>query len=109
MPHAIDGAPASIGQGSAERRSPTLATLNAHGLAAILHVTAATVWNALSTNPQRLPPPVKIPGAGETLWLESTVLQWLQDREIRPKPRRGRPTKRQQIERAAATAVEAAT
>ncbi len=89
------------------RSRPLIATLTAHDLAEVLHIQHDTVWNALSTNPERLPPPVRIEGAGAAIWLESTVLQWLKDRQVQvtARPRRGRPTKREQLERAARAAA----
>ena len=72
-----------------------------------LYKTEATVWADLARAPDRLPPPIHIPGTRKTLWLESTVVGWLHDRQVEAtvKPRRGRPTKRQQIDRATAAAA----
>ena len=81
-------------------KSPTLRLLGAEALGVLLHKTTATVWCDLSRAPERLPPPIRIPGTRKALWLESAVLAWLQERQVQAKPRRGRPTKRQQIDRA---------
>ena len=94
--------------GPRARKRPPIVTLDGRDLAEVLHITPATVWNALSTNPGRLPPPIRIDGAGGALWLESTVLQWLQERQVHAKPHRGRPTKRQQIDRATSAAAREA-
>ncbi len=93
---------------SPRARKSTIVTLDGHDLAEVLHITPATVWNSLSTNPDRLPPPVRVAGAAGVIWLESTVLAWLQERQVAAKataPKRGRPTKRAQIEKAARTAA----
>lgn len=77
-------------------------TLNAKQLGVLLNKRTNTVWSDLSRAPERLPPAIRIAGTRQTLWLESTVHRWLQERQVEVKVRRGRPTKRQQIERAAA-------
>ncbi len=78
-------------------------TLDAAELGArYLYKTEATVWADLSRAPARLPPPIHIPGARKTLWLESTVVAWLEACQVSEKPaapKRGRPTKRMQIEK----------
>ena len=82
-----------------------ISTLNAHILGPILGKTAGSVQSDLSRAPHRLPPPIKIEGTRQTLWLASTVLEWLQARQVELRPRRGRPTKREQIDRAAKAAA----
>lgn len=82
--------------------------LTAQDVAAILGKSVASVRGDLSRAPGRLPPAVRIPGGGQALWLESTVLQWLQSHETggggggeKVAPRRpGRPTKVEQQRRA---------
>lgn len=89
-------------------------TLTASELASILGKSVASIRGDLSRCPARLPPAVRIPGGGQALWLEATVLAWLQSHEtaIRPSPkqgtstrRRGRPTKAEQLRRASAAAA----
>lgn len=86
-------------------------TLDIKELAALLHLSPATVRSDVSRRPWALPPSIKI--GVRTVWLRSTVLDWLKARERAATPpamvesprRRGRPTKleqlRQQRERAA--------
>ena len=67
-----------------------------------LSKTEDTVWADLARAPDRLPPPIRIPGTRKALWLESTVVAWLQAHQVSAAtaaPKRGRPTKREQIER----------
>ena len=77
-------------------------TLDAAELGArYLYKTEGTIWSDLARAPDRLPPPVRIPGTRKTLWLESEVIDWLQKHSTgKAAPKRGRPTKRQQVERA---------
>ena len=82
--------------------------LGAEAIGVLLHKTTATVWCDLSRAPERLPPPIRIPGTRKALWLESAVLAWLQERQVQAKPQRGRPTKRQQIDRATSAAAQKA-
>ena len=87
-----------------QRAPAAFRTLDAHDLGELLRKTASSVQADLSRAPHRLPPPIRIEGGGCALWLESRVLAWLQEREVKvsASPQRGRPTKRQQIERAQA-------
>ena len=67
-----------------------------------LYKTEGTIWADLCRAPARLPPPVRIPGTRKTLWLESTVVAWLhacQESTKATAPKRGRPTKREALER----------
>lgn len=87
-----------------------LRTIDVHGLAVVLHKTAATIRNDLSRAPQRLPPPVMV--GKKAIWLETAVVEWLrghaQQRQAEQAPRpRGRPTKVEQARRArAATEIQ---
>ncbi|MEM5449092.1 helix-turn-helix transcriptional regulator [Paraburkholderia guartelaensis] len=100
--------------------------LNAHELAAnYLCCAVDTVFKDLTRAPHRLPPAIQIPGRRGRVWLESEVVQWLrkhqepqlgvsvqladasrqpvepaQNKEDVNVRRVGRPTKRQQQERA---------
>ena len=70
--------------------------------ARFLYKTEGTVWADLARAPERLPTPINIPGTRKTLWLESTVVAWLQAHQVSERtgpPKRGRPTKRMQIEK----------
>ena len=82
-----------------------LVTYSADMLGAVLHKTTGSIWADLSRAPHRLPPPIRVEGTRQAIWLESTVLAWLQAHQLDATSRRGRPTKRQQIERAARAAV----
>jgi hypothetical protein len=87
--------------------APALRTVDVHGLAVVLHKSVASVRNDLSRAPQRLPPPIIV--GKKALWLETSVVEWLQGQtrqrqaEVLP-PRRGRPTKVEQARRARAAA-----
>ena len=57
--------------------------------------------------PHRVPPSCEPPGTRQPLWLLEDVLNWLRQYQKQPAPqpapaRRGRPTKREQLERARA-------
>lgn len=84
-----------------------LRTIDVHGLAVVLHKTAATIRNDLSRAPQRLPPPVMV--GKKAIWLETSVVEWLrsqvlQRQAVQAPSRRGRPTKVEQARRAHAAA-----
>lgn len=55
--------------------------LYAEGLGQILGLSAVTVEADASRRPDRLPPPVQIPG-GRRCWLRSTVFAWLKSHEV---------------------------
>ena len=93
-------------------------TLDVKALAALLHLSPATVRSDVSRRPWTLPPFIKV--GTKTVWLLETVIGWLKARErvatppVTPAPpprRRGRPTKadqvRQQHSAAAAEKVSA--
>ena len=64
--------------------------------------------------PHRLPPSCTPPGSRQPLWLLDDVLAWLRQYQAapatppQPPRRRGRPTKREQLERQQAQAAAAA-
>lgn len=81
-------------------------TLDVRELAALLHLSPATVRSDVSRRPWALPPSIKI--GIRTVWLRSTVLDWLKAREQvatppvtteppQPPRRRGRPPKLEQL------------
>lgn len=81
--------------------------LNALDLARLLNKTPSAIFTDRSRAPYRLPPACSPPGTKSPLWLLDDVISWL--REHREQPcattpaprRRGRPTKAEQIARAA--------
>jgi len=88
---------------------PHLRTVSAYQLAEMLGKTAHTVYTDLTRAPDRLPAPIRVPGA-RVIWLESTVLAWLQSHQVAPAAsavKRGRPTKVQQQARARREAAAA--
>lgn len=81
-------------------------TLDIKELAALLHLSPATIRSDVSRRPWVLPPSIKI--GIRTVWLRSTVLDWLKARERAASPpatteppqpprRRGRPSKLEQL------------
>ena len=98
--------------GSADPSKIQERTLDAAELGArYLYKTEGTVWADLARAPDRLPTPIYIPGTRKTLWLESTVVAWLQAHQVSARtapPKRGRPTKRMQIEKEKAARASAA-
>lgn len=100
-------------------------TLDAYQLGEIyLCRPASTIFKDITRAPHRLPPSIQIPGRRGRLWLESEVVRWLKEHQepqlsgtnaeqiqkLDRQPatanncsnarRVGRPTKRQQLERA---------
>jgi predicted DNA-binding transcriptional regulator AlpA len=55
-----------------------LRTLGIDEISALLHLSRNAVYIAVSRNPQKLPPRLKIPGNRKLLWLESDVIEWLE-------------------------------
>lgn len=84
-------------------------TLDAEELAHILKFSPATIRADVSRRPHMLPPSIKV--GTRTVWLRSTVMRWLAERERAaappptqvgtetPRRRRGRPTKADQARR----------
>ena len=79
-------------------------TIDAKALAALLHLSSATVRSDVSRRPWTLPPFIKV--GTKTVWLLDTVIDWLKAREqvatppktpTPPPRRRGRPTKADQM------------
>jgi len=86
----------------------SLCTLDAEALGRVLKKSALSIQLDLGRAPHRLPPPIRIPGTRAALWLESTVLAWLQANQadaLGSDRRRGRPTKLEQARRQAAAAA----
>lgn len=86
-------------------------TIDAAELGArFLHKSEGTIWADVARAPDRLPPSIRIPGSRKTLWLESEVLAWIRKHSTgNAAPKRGRPTKREAIEKAARAAVAGGT
>ncbi len=100
---------------------PALPTVDAAGLAAILHCSVDTVISNAHRAPGRLPPQIRT-GGRRLIWLLADVMRWLEARRVGPAPtvntqgggrdataaaatpprRRGRPTKAEQLARRAA-------
>lgn len=55
--------------------------LSGRELAALLHVSPATISKDLSRAPDRLPPVVRVPGRKKAIWLRSTVMAWLRSHQ----------------------------
>lgn len=90
-------------------RFPADTTLDAAGLGRLLFKTTETIQTDFRRNPKRLPPAAIIPGTRQPIWLLSVVLAWLESQVVAiSSPRRGRPTKREQLDRKAAQGAVAA-
>ena len=77
-------------------------TLDADGLGVLLFKSAETILDDRRRNPKRVPPATVIPGTRQPIWLLSVVLAWLESQVVAvPSPRRGAPTKRERLEKAA--------
>lgn len=87
------------------------AVLDAVDLSKLLHRSPATIRADISRRPWTLPPAIRL--GARTLWLLSTVIEWLKARERpldqkKPEPfyaaeirrKRGRPTKAEQVAKA---------
>ncbi len=88
-------------------------------LSAFLRRTKSSIYSDSRRNPASLPPGFKIPGAQRWLWHPGRVLEWLEAIAVPAVPatvspaqaeekkplRRGRPTKAEQLARAAGGAA----
>jgi hypothetical protein len=91
--------------------------LNVAQLAAALHKTVASIQSDASRNPAALPPICRLPGNRRLLWRVKDVEKWIADHVRIPDtvastppaippspapvtPKRGRPTKAEQLRRA---------
>lgn len=80
---------------SSNHASPTR-TLNSTELAELFCLSPLSIHSTLVRRPDRLPPPIRVPGSSRLLWLESDVLTWLESHKVKvaSTPRkRGRPHK----------------
>ena len=69
-------------------------TITSSELAAILGLSPNTIHSALIRRPDRLPPPIRIPGANRLIWRRSDVDAWIDAFQSQPANlRRGRPLK----------------
>lgn len=57
-------------------------TLTAQDLAEILHLNHRTVINRVNANPESLPPPIRLPGNKQPLWLPQDVQAWLESHRV---------------------------
>jgi len=85
------------------------------GLSTLINKTPSTILADRCRAPHRVPPACTPPGSKQPLWVLEDVISWLRSYRETPAPppappppaprRRGRPTKREQIERAAILAA----
>jgi len=78
----------------------SLRTLNSTELAALLCLSPLSIHSTLVRRPDRLPPPIRVPGSSRLVWLEADVLAWLESHKskVEAAPRkRGRPFKQPAI------------
>jgi predicted DNA-binding transcriptional regulator AlpA len=75
-------------------------TLNSTDLAELFCLSPLSIHSTLVRRPDRLPPPIRVPGSSRLLWLESDVLAWLESHKSKAEsaPRkRGRPFKQPKL------------
>jgi hypothetical protein len=60
---------------------PELETLDLLQVASILKKEPKTVKNLCYSNPDKVPPRIKLKGRTEFLWRKQTVLEWLRQHE----------------------------
>lgn len=87
-------------------------------LSVLLKKSAPAIIADRSRAPHRVPPSCEPPGSKQPLWILEDVIAWLRTHQrpttaptapaAEPRPRRGRPTKREQLERQAAKAAQQA-
>lgn len=88
--------------------SPMNTLLTVEQLSACLHKSVASIRSDATRNPKSLPPMCRLPGTKRLLWRPQDVEQWLAGHVVcstleRPlllpaiAPRRGRPTKAEQV------------
>lgn len=84
-------------------------TIDAAGLAVLLFKKAETILSDARDYPQRVPPFSLIPDTRQPIWVLHVVFDWLASKTVvpaTPRPRgRGRPTKREAIEKASRAAA----
>lgn len=74
-------------------------------LSVLLKKSAPAIIADRSRAPHRVPPSCEPPGSKQPLWILEDVIAWLRGHQRpvtpvpSPPPRRGRPTKREQLER----------
>lgn len=71
-------------------------TINAYQLAEIVGLSPYSIHSTLVRRPERLPPPIKVPGSNKLLWYVHEVYDWLERFRVTPTQeprRRGRPRK----------------
>lgn len=92
--------------------------LTVEQLADLIHKSPTSIYSDFRRNPQSLPPAIRLPGTRRVLFRVSDVESWLDAHIVNngydqrpserlaqidvPAPRRGRPTKTDQLARAAA-------
>lgn len=96
------------------------ALLTVEELATYLHKSVASIRSDSTRNPQSLPPICRLPGTKRLLWRMEDVQAWIdqhvrceapvpamQRPDLSPAPRRGRPTKAEQVTRQRASGIAA--
>jgi predicted DNA-binding transcriptional regulator AlpA len=66
-------------------------TIGTKGLAQLLEMSTGTIYNYLSSYPDRVPPPCpKATRRGKLMWLTDDVLAWIKSQKVEPVKRPGR-------------------
>lgn len=84
-------------------------TVGYEGLSILLHRSPGGLRSDRCRKPWTVPPACQIPGSRSPVWVVSDVLAWIrthQEPEAQPPRRPGRPTKAEQLRRAAAAQQE---
>jgi predicted DNA-binding transcriptional regulator AlpA len=63
----------------------SIKTIGIEELSAIIHKAVPSIRADICRRPERLPPRIKIPSSSRLLWLESDVVEWLNQNRLQPK------------------------
>ena len=64
---------------------PSIKTIGIEELSIILHKAVPSIRSDICRRPDRLPPRIKMPGSSRMIWLESDVVEWINQNRLQPK------------------------